>query len=919
MDADERGCGDWLVNDDTLGGIPQVNPDVAFVAGGRFVVVWEDYRKSDYDSDIYCQCFDSLGRRADTNRILNEDTLTRNPWQDLQQHDPGIASSKTGQALVGWEDLRTGASRIYCQLLGDRTELLGRNRQIGGAPGQHRPDISAAGACYAVVWEQQFDSARTIMGCIVDSLGQPGPVFPVTELNTKTQRHKGDSLRKADISNIKSSMSNIKSACHPERSVAQPQRSEGSRPDEILRCAQNDRERRAQNDKGICVHLCSSVVSSVCARPRFQAVTPAVAGHDDGFLIAWAETNGGNEVRLRRFDTQGNPLEPSRSVVAFGMSPAIACDRTGAGMLVWQELTPAGIWGQAFDSLGDFLGPPFRVNSPDAGGAVPAVAAAPDGSAFFVAWEDFRSDTARVAGRILSVLGQPLSDEFYPDLPASQADQHRPALAVRDRHHFLAAWEDSRENNPDIYGCYQSRRPVCFRANSDHASTLQDYPLVTQDEQGQATVFWFDSRYDARVRQLYGQRLDENLRRTGDNFRVSDAPLECGADFFWAATTSVGKTVIAWQDLRNGNPDIYAQVYDAAGARQGANFRVNDNTSNSYETWPQVSLNDSGKFIVVWSDGRNHVSAPYVQMYDADNRPLGTNWRADWVGREPGSWLGLAGDFWLVWKASIEIRARHYNADQQPLDTALRVNADTCRALASPEILGTDLGSIWFVWMDARRGKWDVFCRRTTATGEFLGPEFRVNDDSIPCDHLLPGLSWDRSDRVYITWTDFRIPGNTDVRAQVFDTSGARIDTNLIISTDPYPNVHQYAYGALAPRPGHILCTWLDNRNRRSFDVMVREGLPSEQPRPWWQTLIATPSVVTSHCLLRSREAIQGHARLQVIDAAGRERINLDFSAGEKPPYFFDLDCRALPSGVFFPVLTAEGRRFTGRFVVLRR
>src|SRR5687768_10593422 len=67
-----------------------------------------------------------------------------------------------------------------------------------------------------------------------------------------------------------------------------------------------------------------------------------------------------------------------------------------------------------------------------------------------------------------------------------------------------------------------------------------------------------------------------------------------------------GDFVVAWESLGQdeaGTYDqptagVYAQRYNAAGVRQGPEFRVNTTTTNAQQA-PAVAMDDSGDFVVV--------------------------------------------------------------------------------------------------------------------------------------------------------------------------------------------------------------------------------------------------------------------------------------------------------------------------------
>lgn len=71
---------------------------------------------------------------------------------------------------------------------------------------------------------------------------------------------------------------------------------------------------------------------------------------------------------------------------------------------------------------------------------------------------------------------------------------------------------------------------------------------------------------------------------------------------------SSGNYLCVWVDLRDGNMNIYAQLYDRSDRKIGNNFIVNIG-----KIWgninPIVSVNKKGDFVVVWENDLREIYA----------------------------------------------------------------------------------------------------------------------------------------------------------------------------------------------------------------------------------------------------------------------------------------------------------------------
>ena len=87
--------------------------------------------------------------------------------------------------------------------------------------------------------------------------------------------------------------------------------------------------------------------------------------------------------------------------------------------------------------------------------------------------------------------------------------------------------------------------------------------------------------------------------------------------------------VVAWTDYRNLNADIYAQRFNANGTPIGTNFRVNDDTGTEDQMSPCIAVNGSGDFIIAWEDDRNGDPDIYAQRYSKNGQPIGNNFKVN--------------------------------------------------------------------------------------------------------------------------------------------------------------------------------------------------------------------------------------------------------------------------------------------------
>jgi hypothetical protein len=140
-------------------------------------------------------------------------------------------------------------------------------------------------------------------------------------------------------------------------------------------------------------------------------------------------------------------------------------------------------------------------------------------------------------------------------------------------------------------------------------------PVITTDDSSRAIITWQDERLGNK--NIYAQKLD------GDDgspmWVLNGVPVRvlAGSDALLPviATDGQGGAVIAWQDERSGDRDIYAQRIDTDGAplwtpAEGMPVRV---VAGSDTADPYMVPDGYGGSVIAWQDARDGVNRIYVQ------------------------------------------------------------------------------------------------------------------------------------------------------------------------------------------------------------------------------------------------------------------------------------------------------------------
>jgi hypothetical protein len=560
------------------------------------------------------------------------------------------------------------------------------------------------------------------------------------------------------------------------------------------------------------------IVNDELASDQF---TPAIAMDGSGnFIITWEDHRNGNanaDIYAQRYDSSGTPLGSNFKVnddagTASQADPDIAMDGFGNFAITWHDYRNGNydIYAQRYDFSGTPLGSNFKVNddAETASQGHPAIAMNDSGN-FTVTWSDRRNDNGDIYGQRYDSSGTPLGSNFKVNDDVGTASQFWPDIAMDGSCNFVIVWYDNHNDNYDIYAQRydSSGAPLDsnFKVNDDTGTATQYYPTIGADASGDFVICWLDFRH---LGLTYAQRYDSLGTPLGSNFKVNDDVGSTSQRYSAIGAGGSGNFVITWEDWRNYNWDIYAQRYDSLGTPLGSNFKVNDDTGTDLQERPDVAVDGSRNFVIVWKDNRNDNFDIYCQRYDSSGTALGSNFKvndAEW-GNYPAVAMDDSGNFVITWYGSQDIYAQRYSSSGTPLGSNFMVNDVTTDLQFLPDIAMDEVGNFVITWEDDRNEQQystDIYAQRYDSAGNPLGANFRVNSDSPGGDQLSPAIAMDGSGNFVITWWDFHI------FAQRYDSSGTPLDSNFRVSGDhperPYP---RYPLAVAMDDSGYFTIAW---------------------------------------------------------------------------------------------------------------
>jgi hypothetical protein len=373
--------------------------------------------------------------------------------------------------------------------------------------------------------------------------------------------------------------------------------------------------------------------------------------------MAWAQPPAGSEFRVNSYTT-------TRQFYS-----AVASSPSGDFVVVWvsngQDGDSYGVFGQRFSASGTPQASEFRVNSYTTGKQnYPSVIFDASGN-FVVVWSGNQQDGSGygIFGQRFDAAGAVQGGEFRVNTYVT-GNQLYPSVASNPLGDFVVVWQSGHDGSG--YGIFGQRFDASgtpqgseFQINTFTVG-IQERPAVTADANGNFTVVWDSSGQDGSSYGIFGQRLNASGTLQGGEFRVNTYTTGVQIDARVAADAN-GNFVVVWSSNQQDGSSlgVFAQRFNAAGASQGSEFRVNTYTSNS-QARPTVTSDESGNFVVVWDsngqDGSLH--GIFGQQFNSSGVPQGNEFRVNSYTTSSQSYPAVAsspdGDFVVVWNSSAQ-------------------------------------------------------------------------------------------------------------------------------------------------------------------------------------------------------------------------------------------------------------------------
>ncbi len=307
----------------------------------------------------------------------------------------------------------------------------------------------------------------------------------------------------------------------------------------------------------------------------------------------------------------------------------------GSYIICWQSFAQDGsnfgIYAQRFDAAGNKIGSETRINTTTTDHQlVPAITALNDGG-YVICWASNSQDGSNygVYAQKYDASGTKVGGETLVNT-YTLSDQNSPSITALTGGGYVISWVSTGQDGSQT-GIYAQRYNSLGEAVGTETlvnTTTSDYQAGVYSAaltDGGYVIVWHSFAQDGVSYGIYAQRFDASGATVGGETLINTETLDSQNTPTITGLTD-GGYVIAWQS--NGQDGsaygIYAQRYDAAGAKVGGETLVNTYTTNE-QSQPAITSLSNGGYVIVWrSNGQDgNQFGIYAQKFDAASNKVG--------------------------------------------------------------------------------------------------------------------------------------------------------------------------------------------------------------------------------------------------------------------------------------------------------
>lgn len=364
----------------------------------------------------------------------------------------------------------------------------------------------------------------------------------------------------------------------------------------------------------------------------------------------------------------------------------------------------------------------------------------------------------------------------------------------------------------------------------------QTHPAVAMNDNGDFIAVWRSHVADGRGGGVYGCCFDADGTARGEEFKVNISDVDVGSWTPAVAISSSGSFVVAWTVAQGDDSDLVARMFDANGVATTEELPVAVSPYAAAST-PSITMNSSGTFVVVWTNwsGDTYIGQSYAagRVYDANGAPLSDEFgiseqtqqmwpdvAMDESGRFIVTWIRMGDTYNRPYGEYIMIR--QFEADGTPAAREVPLTDDLNSRWYGPSVAAGKSGGFVVTWAIGPF-PYDICAQPFDAMGTPVTPPYLVNT-SIEGNQGHPCIATNGDQDYLVVWDCHGEAGaGCCVRGQFCTCDGEVQGDEMVLNVNTSGR-HWYPDVAMAA-DGRYVVVWIsDNADGSGYDIFAELG-----------------------------------------------------------------------------------------------
>ncbi len=365
-------------------------------------------------------------------------------------------------------------------------------------------------------------------------------------------------------------------------------------------------------------------------------INPTAISDDSGrTIIAYGEYQSSRIIAASMVNPDGSIVWDKLicfSSTGTRKNPSICSDGEGGAIITWEDTrngsTNSDIYAQRINASGTEMWASNGVILCDAvkNQTVPKIASDGMGGAF-ITWSDDRAASSRIYAQRINALGiLQWGSTGMLICTAGNEPAANPRIVATSMGEAIITWTHGAGGTWDVYA--QKVNLDTTQWNTNGVSICNEIrtqwkPEIIADGFGGAIISWQDSRrISFNEEDVYAQKINTNgvIEWTHNGVPVCTQPGNSTVPQK-IASDGDGGAIIAWEDRRNGNTDIFVQRVNIGGSTMWISNGVAVSTAPYSQIGVTLIGDGHGGAILAWMDQR---SGTYLHIYGQGIDSTGT-------------------------------------------------------------------------------------------------------------------------------------------------------------------------------------------------------------------------------------------------------------------------------------------------------